>query len=122
MKPICNTIFLISFLISSASFANDVIMATTEDLKEFDNLIVKDPKAGPQDANTKPPQGQPMPPSKNVKGERKDQNRLKFETDPSQEQGAKNRKRGKGPRGERPPAGQDTRPPPGSLPPPPPPR
>lgn len=57
MKYFCKLVLLVSFLTTSTAFANDVIMATTEDLKEFDNLIAKDPKPG-----SPPVQGQTPPP------------------------------------------------------------
>lgn len=121
MKQFCNLLFLAFFLLGSVTLASDVIMATTEDLKEFDNLIAKDPKA-PTPPNGKPPQGQMPAPPKKPNGDSKDQKRENFEGTENQKGPHNNRKRGR-PRngGGRPPAGPDTRPPPGGGQPPPPP-
>jgi hypothetical protein len=121
VKYFCNILFLIAFSAASMASASDVIMAKTEDLKEFDRLISKDPKAPPQvPPNAQSPQGQQPRPQK-PNGDKKNQNREKFEVN-NQGQDPKNKNRNQGPRrGGRPPAGPDTRPPPGNQPPPPPP-
>jgi hypothetical protein len=113
MKLFFRTSLILFFLSASVVHASDVIMATSEDLKEFDNLISKEKPAlqkdlpPPQDANaTAPP-----------KKFKKPDPRKNFEGHPQNGQpGPNDRPPGQRPpqTGQPPPPGQDNRPPPGS--------
>lgn len=73
--------FIILSLAGQMAFASDVIMATSEDLKEFDQLISKEPPV--QAPNQNLPPGQQQPPKKNKKDQKKGSPRQKFGNQPN---------------------------------------